>query len=172
MRILILLLFIITIFHFLLPSAYAQTNVLQISESESMNCEVMYAHFAGFVASLSDSDQLIIVSYKGRNEALSQIADERLYNAYIVLKKLVEVGPVPKKGINILPVSSPQVADKGKIEIYVNGKTKMLINFIKNRHLRVGPCVTEIGDECRDSFFKDIVPCRKYSPSVWSGQHI
>lgn len=168
MRVLILALFTTALFHLFQVPAIGQADLTHIREGESSSCEIIYAHFSGFASTLDDGDELIVVSYKGRNETLADIADERLYNAYTVINKLIGLGRKATNGIRILPVSAPQFAELGKVEIYVNGKKRMSIDFLKNRRLRVGPCVTESGDECKDSFFKDLVPCKKYSRSVWN----
>jgi hypothetical protein len=144
-KIIIKVLGIFSIVMFLALSGFSQikSDVEIIEAIGAANCEFVAANFDSFAQGTKTDKNIIIVSYKGKNETKLSVEKKRLEKAKEYLTDYYKETPYFRSVDKVITAVGLNAIEKGKLDFYVDGQLQLTITFLKNQNLFLSPCYSD-----------------------------
>jgi hypothetical protein len=126
-------------------SVFAQANSkpIVLSDNDSGLCEYTAVTIDVFVQKTDVDDNIIIVSYEGKNESREDVALQRLLDVENYIANYYLKTPYARSAEKIIGALGKNKTEKGRLDFYVKGKLTLTILFRDNREVLLSPCVRD-----------------------------
>lgn len=133
------------------------THVLEAVKAT--NCEAVSTALDDFIAGTDVTKNIIIIAYRGENDTYKDVELRRLHNAKTYIVEMFNNTRYDRPAENVIAGRGTETRKEGQLDLYVDGRLKLSLRFLKNRGLPLQPCYIESGDYCKDKFKKMFYPC-------------
>ena len=136
-----------------------QVEIIEASRTRS--CGFISGIYDNFVQGTPIEKNVIIVSYKGKNESKANIAERRLHNAKIYFTEYYKKTRFSRPENTIITTLGVGESREGKLDFYVDGNLRLTLLFLDNIDFHLSPCYLDLKDYCEDEMKKLFYPCYK-----------